>query len=316
MKQLHLTVSALIVCVLAGTSVAGAAGLEYYGIEGTIGSDLSVSNKIVLQFSEPVGHLDYTLPYSISNLTYESNFPFAECNAADSLQGSTISCDFTGMSSSRNKLTLMFDTSNMITPRGGVYCFSADYGISVPVDRAFALIRLPENGILSEQVANQSFFPQDGNIASDGRVIMVYWNQENLTHDSSMEYSVLFSMPSSGDGFFSVLVIGIVAIIIAAIIAYVAYLKLVSRGPGASEVLGSVLNKDENTIVSILNRHGGKAGQKVLVRESDFSKAKVSRLVKSLRGRGVVDTEPISGRENRVMLKTPKAQQEGEDNQD
>jgi DNA-binding Lrp family transcriptional regulator len=68
----------------------------------------------------------------------------------------------------------------------------------------------------------------------------------------------------------------------------------------------SVLNKDEKRIVDILSRHGGKSGQKVLVRESDFSKAKVSRLVKNLKERGVVDIEPISGRENRIILKFDK----------
>ena len=56
-------------------------------------------------------------------------------------------------------------------------------------------------------------------------------------------------------------------------------------------------------IIDILNKYSGKIGQKVIVRESDFSKAKVSRLVKSLKGRGVLDTEAISGRENRIMLK-------------
>ena len=42
------------------------------------------------------------------------------------------------------------------------------------------------------------------------------------------------------------------------------------------------------------------------MRESGFSKAKVSRLVSNLRERGVVGVEPISGRENRVLLKTGK----------
>ena len=39
------------------------------------------------------------------------------------------------------------------------------------------------------------------------------------------------------------------------------------------------------------------------MRETDFSKAKVSRLVKNLKERGVVDIEPVSGRENRIILK-------------
>jgi len=64
-----------------------------------------------------------------------------------------------------------------------------------------------------------------------------------------------------------------------------------------------LLNKDEKRMVDIIARQGGDARQRVLVKESDFSKAKVSRLVKNLKERGVVDTEPISGRENKVILK-------------
>ena len=45
--------------------------------------------------------------------------------------------------------------------------------------------------------------------------------------------------------------------------------------------------------------------QKVLVRETDFSKAKVSRLVKSLSERGVLEVEPM-GRTNKIKLKIEK----------
>ncbi len=40
-----------------------------------------------------------------------------------------------------------------------------------------------------------------------------------------------------------------------------------------------------------------------LVWNREKARAKVSRLVKNLKERGVVDIEPISGRENKVILK-------------
>jgi uncharacterized membrane protein len=98
---------------------------------------------------------------------------------------------------------------------------------------------------------------------------------------------------------FMVLLAGIIAIII--IVAVLVYMKKI-RGNKVA-VVKSVMNKDEKKVIDVLNDHGCKAGQKVIVRETDFSKAKVSRIVKNLKERGVVDTEPISGRENRIILR-------------
>ncbi len=63
-----------------------------------------------------------------------------------------------------------------------------------------------------------------------------------------------------------------------------------------------MLNADERKVLSILAARGGKVLQKHVVRESGFSKAKVSRLLKAMGWRGLVKLEPVSGRENRVLL--------------
>lgn len=314
MKQLLLFMAVSIVVSLAMISIdASAVSLEYYGIEDTINTDLSVDNSIVLQFKEPVGHLDYQLGFNIYNLSSESDFTLAECSSQDNDKGSLISCDFIGMTSKNNKLVLRFQTNDIIDMVEGNYRFSVNYGVSIPIERAFALIKLPENGILAESVANQSFFPSDGGTLTDGRHIMVYWNKLNLTSGNDLQYAVLFTMPGSRDPFFSYIVILLTIAIIVVMAGIAIYMKHGPKPEKHADVLESVLNKDEKTVVSILNRHEGKAGQKVIVRESDFSKAKVSRLVNNLKERGVVDTEPISGRENRVFLKKGKKDDEGKE---
>ncbi len=63
-----------------------------------------------------------------------------------------------------------------------------------------------------------------------------------------------------------------------------------------------MLNADEKRVMSILAARGGKVLQKHVVRESGFSKAKVSRLLKAMGWRGIVKLEPVSGRENWVLL--------------
>jgi hypothetical protein len=283
-------------------SGAHAAGLEYYGLENILRDDSSVYSTVIMKFLEPVGRLEYQLGFSIYNFTYDNSFPFAECGYYDNAMGSLISCDFTGMSESNDRLTMHFDTRGVVSKKGGDYRLAADYGTGMPSERASVVMKLPEKGILSQSVANESYFPQSGITASDGRRIFVYWESENVSASDSMAYSLLYTMPEARDPVSDYIIVILTLIVVASMLVIAFYLRRGQRGVKADDVIESVLNRDERAVIRVLKRHGGRAGQKVIVRESGFSKAKVSRLVKSLKSRGVVETEPISGRENRVML--------------
>ncbi len=296
MKQLFLLV--FVACFFVSVGYVDALGLEYYGIEDSINEDLSVYNEITLKFDTPINHLDYQLGFRAYNLTATSDFDSVDCEIIDKGRTSDISCDFIGMTKEKNMLKLSFSTKDSVKKVDGKYQFSINYGISIPVKRMFALIRLPENGILAEEPANASYLPEDGGILTDGKHIMVYWERLDLNPDEGLQFSVMYNMPVVLSSFLIVILTFIVIIVM---VGLVVYIKRGTRKP--EEIVSSVLNKDEKTIVDLLNRHGGNAVQKILVRETDFSKAKVSRLVKNLKERGVIEIEPVSGRENRVILK-------------
>jgi uncharacterized membrane protein len=280
--------------------------LEYYGIESSINDDMSIRTVMAVKFSEPVNSSEFMLEYRAYNLTSTSTFDSARCTLADEDGRSRISCDLSGITESRNLLTLTFYTKDGISSFQGKYNFSANYGISSPINESFILIKIPRSSVLSEEVANQSYIPRDGKILSDGKNIMVYWQRENLTATDDMRFSVSYAIPSVGAGFSNLFVVSIAGIVIFSMIAVAIYVRRGDDIGKAADVVASVLNSDEKKVVDILSRHGGKSGQKIIVRESDFSKAKVSRLVKNLKERGVVDIEPISGRENRIILKFDK----------
>jgi uncharacterized membrane protein len=300
MKQSVFLISVVLSLALMHANVS-ALGLEYYGVETSIMEDLSVNNVVVLEFDTPVNHLDYSLDFKIQNLKYEADFDFADCSLKDNDGGSTISCDFIGMTSEKNQLTLDFDTQDVIKKVGEDYRFTVNYGVPLPIQSSFILIRLPQNHILASE-GNQSFFPTNGSIISDGRHIMVFWEDENLTTGENLQFSILFTRPAVvTEGLADLIIyLGAIILIVIILVSFI-YIRR-SRGSKVA-VVKSVLNKDEKKIIDILNERQGRAGQKLLVRETDFSKAKVSRIVKALRERGVVDTEPISGRENRVILR-------------
>ena len=64
----------------------------------------------------------------------------------------------------------------------------------------------------------------------------------------------------------------------------------------------SVLKKDEKMVLECLIKRKGECKQRQIVRETDFSKAKVSRILMDLEKRGVIKKER-RGRTNIVQLK-------------
>jgi uncharacterized membrane protein len=294
---------ALSLMVLSGNGLA--IGLEYYGVEVTINEDHSVTNMIVLKFDTPANHLDYNLDFRIDSLEFESDFDFADCSASNNNGGSTISCDFIGMTNESNKLTLTFNTRNVIKRIDDTYRFTVNYGIPLPIQNSFILIRLPQNNILAGE-QNESFFPTDGQTLTDGKYIMVFWEDEALETGESLMFSILFTRPAFGTEIVTLFIYSLIIVVIVLAVLGAIYFKKIRSSKVA--VVKSVLNRDEKSVIDILNQKGGHAGQKVLVRETDFSKAKVSRIVKNLKDRGVVDTEPISGRENKVMIMLDRPQ--------
>ncbi len=308
MKQSgFLLLASLIIATFSIVSAqARGAELGYYGVESTINDDMTVKTVLTMKFAEPLNSTDFLLDYKAFNLSTQADFDSAECRLSDEGSKSRITCAFSGMSQTKKFLTLTLYTRDGIKVLQNRDNFTADYGISMPANVAFIIIKIPQNSVLSEELANQSYSPDNGKILTDGKLIMVYWEKENVTADD-LKFSVSYSIPSAGAGFSNLFVVSIAGIVIISMIAVAIYVR---KGDGlgkiTAEAMTSILNTDEKKVVDILAKHGGKSGQKIIVRESDFSKAKVSRLVKNLKSRGVIDIEPISGRENRIILKFEK----------
>ena len=299
-KQLILTVSVFLVFLTFISANGLAVGLEYYGIDSEINDDMVVSSKVTLKFDTAISHLDYRFDFEIYDLEAEADFSWVNCELGVREGMSDVSCDFMGMSSAKKTLILEFKSKTGIKMVNDRYQYSFEYDISLPVERLFVSIKLPRNGILAEEVANESYFPPDGDIFTDGRHIIVYWERQNLDEGDSAQFSILYTIPLVGGMFYNIIITVMTLVVIVVMVGLAFYIR---RAPKTIDAVKAVLNRDEKIIVDILNNYKGKMGQKVIVRESDFSKAKVSRLIKSMKERGIIDIEPVSGRENRIMLK-------------
>ena len=77
------------------------------------------------------------------------------------------------------------------------------------------------------------------------------------------------------------------------------YFRFYKKQSLTPNIVLPVLKQDEKKVVEGLVRHGSGVNQKLIVSESGYSKAKVSKVIKSLAERGIVRFER-QGRSNRI----------------
>jgi hypothetical protein len=312
MKQLYVLAFLTFVTLACLSVPTKAIGLEYYGIQDLIRGDLTTETTIGLQFESPISNLDFNLDFNVFNLTTKANFDSADCTVLNSDDKSSISCNFVGMTEENNFLTLNFESSGRVSKTEDGYRFISNYDISVHVNESFVIIKLPENSVLMREVANESYSPGYGKTGSDGKHITVHWEKNDLMSGDSLEFSILYTMPFGGS-LFNILIVSMTGVVLIVMTGLAVYIRRGGHSEPSTtkeDVVSSVLTSDEKTIVDILKNNEGNVMQRIIVRDTVFSKAKVSRLVKSLSERGILEIEPM-GRTNKIKLSINKEKETG-----
>ena len=284
------------------------AALSYHGIQTIINNDLSTVTNVTLRFSSPETSLQYTTNIPVSSLKTGGSFGPVACGVARSGTGSIISCSFSGITPDKNTLYLNIISNGAVNYSYGRYHCNMGYAVSLKAEQVFSLIQLPASATLADSQPNRSYDPSDSTTITDGQNIMVIWDGGNVTAGQRLDFRAEYNLPPITGPVTRYILIGAGASVLIVIAVALIYIRRASRF-SKGRVIESVLNSDENRVVEIIAAAGSGALQKHIVRESGFSKAKVSRLVKSLGGRGVVRVEPVSGRENRVLLAAGKKEE-------
>ena len=275
--------------------MVSALNLDYYGVESHIDEDKTITNTITLKFSENIQNIEYIVKYRIYDFKIKSGE--AKCDA-DIGDVSIIRCN---LSDAKNKdLVFSFKTKENVKMFNKNYEFSYVHPLEYDVKRFFNIIYLPKTAVLASDISNESFFPYDGKTLTDGRHIMVYWERKDLKKGDNLYFSINYKMPENGaSSVFGLILAVLVAFAIIFILGF-AYIK--TTRTKSIKLVMPLLHENEKVVVNILKKYKGETNQRVIVRESDFSKAKVSRIISDLKERGIVEVEPM-GRTNKVRLK-------------
>lgn len=220
--------------------------------------------------------------------------PSANCKEQKDVLETFIDCSLN--TSNKTLINIEYD-NNDVTKKDSYFLFSDSVKLMKNTKTISFLVKLPEGTGLKEPIEG-SYSPTNALIGSDGRRPIINWVENDLKAGDSFDVSIAFeSIGGTTASFPFVTVLAAVVITFSALgLFYQFYLK----GKNIKLIL-PVLKKDEKIIFDAILKNGSGVNQKTIVRDSGYSKAKVSKVLNSLKERGLVSLERI-GRSNKVHI--------------
>lgn len=289
-----------------------ASPLQHYEIETEIMPDASTAHRINLVF---VNMTSPTFTFFIQQPAYDVNATTIagsmQCTFAKKAIGTEVSCDLSKITQERYSIIITYKSFENVKKADGFFLFSESHKTPLDAQSMFFAVKIPEGFALIKPKNDTyppllPYSPSFGSVGTDGRRFIMAWQKKDLKAGDGLDVSVAYE-PVSGTDYSSIISIfagSIIGLVLIIILMGAGFWFVWKRFRAIRFVL-PVLRKDEKIIMDVLLRYQkqGQKGvnQKVIVRESNYSKAKVSKVLKSLAERGLVKLERL-GRTNKVYL--------------
>lgn len=293
-KKLIMILIIFILMLMINT--VSAVTIEEEKISLDIKEDGSVDWIININYQDNVTKTDYYILTTISDIkVVGGNENELKCEAEEYKIGTSIICD----DIQEKKVTYYFTAYDLIKTSKLIKTFSYSFPMTDIVKKFDLTLKLPLGAaIVKEDTLNKTglkpFKPENGTEGSDGRRIFVQWVFNNPELGKTIETSVIYEQIF---GLTQILIIAVAVIVAAFMISVVLLFKKKNK---IEQVL-PVLNENERKVMQVILSSKDWVDQRKIVKEVDFSKSKVSRIIKDLEQRGLIKTEK-RGRANKVML--------------
>ncbi len=240
------------------------------------------------------------VPYFVLGKAYEvqarDDVSQLECRTVEQPYGTYISCAPSHEVKNNYTVYFNFKLVGLVSTTPNFKRFVYNYGIKEPTELFIFRISLPEGyGLVKTQREQvMPYFPQNAIIGSDGRHVTLEWHVDNPELGDTLTFNVMYEYV--GIQPFNLLyyvlpLLGVISVL------GVLLIKFRSR-----EDIMSVLTQDERRVIEVIRSKGDRyIKQKEIVRATNFSKAKVSRILATLEERGLIIRERV-GRTNKVKL--------------
>lgn len=294
-------------------SVGFASQVSEHHVSADIDDEGVVHFEVEVTFLElNTERVNYLVFARIDNAEASDVLGELECIVEKETYGSQISCVPNSKMRENYTVGFSFDAYDLVRMSGGTDLFSYSYSIKDPTMSYDLKVLLPEGAALLSADNFDPYFPPGAQIGTEmGRKVSLEWNVlgpelgKTYTFESHFEFvgkppepvDPVEPAPDERDyGFLAV-----VGLLIAALFAVLYYLRVRKKDGGGVKRVFSVLKDDERKVVDFVLEKGEKCKQRDIVRATDFSKAKVSRIMLELEERGILSRVRV-GRTNRVIL--------------
>jgi len=260
------------------------AKIDYFGIDAQILDDSNANIKFTIH---------KTTEFSFR---FYGNIKNISSNVNCIVDGELISCK------SENATAINIQIlSDIVAKVGNTYNFNIQLELKDDVSRVTSLVTLPVGMIIKDE---NDIFPSGYRTLSNGRNILVYWELENVSSTQPLVFRVKYqsiqSSPEIFNKFYLLILLLLIALFFVALYAFkkrkVIVKKIVRVRP--EKIVMEVLDEYEKKVYEIV-KEAGKIRQNEIVAKTGFSKARVSRVLKSLAEKKLVKVEK-RGRTNIV----------------
>ena len=145
---------------------------------------------------------------------------------------------------------------------------------------------------------NEHIYPKPSKIETDGRQITVIWELKDIKKGSDVPiFLTIFSSSAS-----SSLLIWILILVVLIVVGYFLYKFYLKKGKKTGDIERYLMESEKSILNELKKADRGELWQKQLQLKTNFSKAKLSRIVRNLESRNLIEKIPF-GNTNKVRLK-------------
>lgn len=272
--------------------------------------------EAIININGSQNFINFSLIPSISNLQVFFDDDSINCEATIKIGGTEILCHFEKPISGKHFLKAEFDSDYpLISLKENKLMFRTNYKQFIETKNFIFILKLPLGYIIPEEPGKDKFFfisPKADSLYSDGQRIILRWEERPL--DEKFEVSVISEPLKSKLKFGN-------AILILALIVFITFLiiyfkkkikyekekikkkKFSAKKKPKTEIIEEYLMESEKKVIDELkNADKKELWQKQLQLKTEFSKAKLSRIIRNLEARNIIQKIPY-GNTNKIKLK-------------
>ena len=298
----------LISCLFLLPTGAGAVTYsfsDYYidmAIEDDGGLVEEISFTIKNEGEETISWVEYTLISAPENLVVSDDIGSLSYSI-ENQRNILIRLRKPMMKGDEENIAMGFSMPGVVTQYEDKSILTLSYIPEVDISNFKFTVRLPPGSTLASEVEKtgesiSAVYPVPSRIYSDGKRIIVEWSREELSAHEDFRIFLMYTTIDLNGGL--PLTAGIVVGIIIGVSAAFYYYR--TRPVKGGEIAGLVLEEDEKKIYDLLISGDNEILQDDIAKSTDFSRSKISKLVRRLEEKGIIKKVPYR-KTNRLLLK-------------